>query len=71
MDGNTHGSASPQLNHLSKINLGFNWGDLGLMRMGIRISPFLFLGIRLISLDVSLIFFVISPARHFESALQG
>jgi hypothetical protein len=22
-----------------KINLGFNWGDLGLVRMGIRTSP--------------------------------
>jgi uncharacterized membrane protein YuzA (DUF378 family) len=24
---------------LLKINLGFNWGDLGLVRMGIRTSP--------------------------------
>jgi hypothetical protein len=24
---------------ISKINLGFNWGDLGLVRMGIRTSP--------------------------------
>jgi hypothetical protein len=27
---------------ISKINLGFNWGDLGLVRMGIRTSPIFF-----------------------------
>ncbi|CAA6829061.1 MAG: Unknown protein, partial [uncultured Aureispira sp.] len=26
----------------NKINLGFNWGDLGLVRMGIRTSPLFF-----------------------------